>query len=225
MGILASVKHIARLRSWRENRRTAAFCIVSEANLSYIHYSHIQAYYAAWAADLLIPLLSIVLIASVISPSARKALFPPAPLAIVDYKTGGVTKPLAGVLGSTNSATGAPENQKGEAVENEASNFVTSFGAIGMNIATGKDPKVEEETKGGSTSVSIPESNSLATTMAVAKDKASGVDRPSQDKTKVPMETTMWAGIEPLMAAVIAITDTWERFAKLVFTSFMPIVC
>ena len=164
----------------------------------------------------MIPLLSIVLIAFVVSPSARKALFPPAPLAIVDYKTGGVTKPLAGVLGSTNSATGAPENQKGEAVENEASNFVTSFGAIGMNIATGKDPKVEEETKGGSTSVSIPESNSLATTMAVAKDKASGVDRPSQDKTKVPMETTMWAGIEPLMAAVIAITDTWERFAKYV---------
>lgn len=29
IGLLAAVKHIARLRSWRETRRTAAFCTVS----------------------------------------------------------------------------------------------------------------------------------------------------------------------------------------------------
>jgi hypothetical protein len=31
VGVLAAVKHVARLRSWRETRRTSAFCAVSEA--------------------------------------------------------------------------------------------------------------------------------------------------------------------------------------------------
>ena len=159
-------------------------------------------------------MLLTVLMALIVSPAMRTVLFPPAPLALVSSKTGGITKPAAGVLGSTNTATGASENVKGEAVENEASNFVTSLGAITMKIATGKDPKDDEDTEGGSTKISMPEPHSLATTVAVAKDKASGVDRPSQDKTKVPMETTMWAGIEPLMVTVTAISDTWEQFAK-----------
>jgi hypothetical protein len=29
IGVIGAVKHIARLRSWREKRRTAAFCTVS----------------------------------------------------------------------------------------------------------------------------------------------------------------------------------------------------
>ncbi|KAG7110732.1 hypothetical protein HYQ44_020309 [Verticillium longisporum] len=39
---------------------------------------------------------------------------------MVDMTTGGVAKPMAGTLGSTDAATGAPQNLKGEAVENEA---------------------------------------------------------------------------------------------------------
>jgi hypothetical protein len=33
IGLLATVKHIARLRSWRETRRTTAFCAVSTAKV------------------------------------------------------------------------------------------------------------------------------------------------------------------------------------------------
>lgn len=64
--------------------------------------------------------------------------FPPAPLALVDSKTGGVQSPKAGVLGSHDSATGAPEKHKGEAVEQEASNFVSSIGHIALSSAAGK---------------------------------------------------------------------------------------
>lgn len=31
VGVLAAIKHVARLRSWRESRRTTCFCVVSTA--------------------------------------------------------------------------------------------------------------------------------------------------------------------------------------------------
>ena len=137
-------------------------------------------------------------------------------LALVDHKTGGVAKPQAGVLGSTDSATGAPENSKGEALENEASNFVANMGAIALNIMTGKDPQGEAKTQEGSITDKLPDPDSLVSTIATAKDKASGVDKPSQDKTKVPMETAMWARTKPMMHIICVISDTWERLTKYV---------
>ena len=97
IGLMGVVKHIARLRSWNESRRTAAFAV---------------AYLVAWIFDLLVPLFSATLLALIVYPPSRDFLFPPAPLALVSTKTGGVQKPKAGVLGSTDSATGAPENYK-----------------------------------------------------------------------------------------------------------------
>lgn len=60
----------------------------------------------------------------------------------------------------------------------------------------------------------MPRPNDLATKVAVAKDKAGGVDRPSQDKTKKPMETIMWGKMRPLMHLVNNVSDAWERLAK-----------
>ena len=97
IGLMGVVKHIARLRSWNESRRTAAFAV---------------AYLVAWIFDLLVPLFSATLLALIVYPPSRDFMFPPAPLALVSTKTGGVQKPKAGVLGSTDSATGAPENYK-----------------------------------------------------------------------------------------------------------------
>ena len=94
-------KHIVRIRSWREKRRTAWFC---------------TAYFAAWMFDFIVPLLFLTLVVLIVYPPARGTMFPPAPLALVSSK-GGVQKPKSGTLGSTDSATGAPENHKGEAVE------------------------------------------------------------------------------------------------------------
>lgn len=90
--LLAAIKHVARLRSWREGRRTLCFA---------------TAYSTAWLLDLLVPLLSLTLMVLVMYPRARHILFPPAPLALVDTKSLGLKKPSAGVLGSHDSATGS----------------------------------------------------------------------------------------------------------------------
>jgi hypothetical protein len=126
IGSLALVKHIMRLRSWRETRRTTAFC---------------AAYTLAWLLDVITPLLLSTLIVLIVYPPSREVLFPPAPVALVSAKTGGVQKPKAGVLGSIDSATGAPENHKGEAVEAEASNFVNSIASVALSSASGKHPQ------------------------------------------------------------------------------------
>jgi hypothetical protein len=52
------------------------------------------------------------------------------------------------VLGSHDSATGAPENHKGEAVEKEASNFVDGIASVAVSSATGKYPQRDDEDAG-----------------------------------------------------------------------------
>ncbi|EGO55643.1 hypothetical protein NEUTE1DRAFT_46952 [Neurospora tetrasperma FGSC 2508] len=134
VGILAAVKHIARLRSWREKERTAWFAGV---------------YFVAWLFDFIMPLITGVIIALIVHPPTRELLFPPAPIALVDSKTGGVQKPWAGTVGSKDSATGAPENHKGEAVEQEADNLVHGLAELAVSSAAGKHPAgdVQDKTK------------------------------------------------------------------------------
>ncbi|KAI2627616.1 hypothetical protein GGR54DRAFT_423205 [Hypoxylon sp. NC1633] len=200
VGLLAAVKHIVRLRSWRETRRTACFC---------------TAYFVAWVLDLIVPLLTLTLITMLVYPRSREVLFPPAPLAMVDSKTGGVQKPKAGVLGSTESATGAPQNFKGEAVEQEASNFVNGFTSIVVTSATGKNPQAEPPSEDGSPDDSIPDPTRVTAAAAEAKDiAAGGKASPKHDKTKVPVETAMWTKMRPIMHGIADVSDTWERFAN-----------
>jgi hypothetical protein len=98
--------------------------------------------------DLLTPLFCLLIITLITYPPSRTLLFPPVPLSLVDAKSGSLKKPAAGVLGSHGSLTGAPEKRGGEAVEQEAHNFVSSYGVIAMSSAAGKhpeDPFHEEE--------------------------------------------------------------------------------
>lgn len=191
-------KHIVRLRSWRETRRTSWFC---------------AAYFLAWTFDLIMPLISVTLITLILHPPSRGALFPPAPLALVS-STGGVQKPKAGVLGSTDSATGAPENHKGEAVELEATNFVNGIASVAITSATGKHPQGEPP-EGDAQERSVPDPASIAVNAADAKDVTAGATpNRKHDKTKVPMETAMWTKMRPVMHGLADVTDTWERFAK-----------
>ncbi|KAH9890750.1 hypothetical protein F4778DRAFT_366447 [Xylariomycetidae sp. FL2044] len=201
IGVLATVKHVARLRSWRETRRTSLFC---------------AAYFVAWIFDFVVPLLSTTLVVLMVYPPSRGFLFPPAPIALVDSKSGGVQKPKAGVLGSHESATGAPEHHKGEAVEKEATNFFNGFTSIVVTSATGKNPqtspKPEEE---GITDGSVPDPTSVAVKAAEAKDVAAGGQPGSKhDKTKVPVENAMWSQMRPVMHGICDVSDTWERFAN-----------
>ncbi|KAH7045112.1 hypothetical protein B0J12DRAFT_711932 [Macrophomina phaseolina] len=203
IGFLGGGRQIARLRSWRETRRTAWFC---------------TAYFIAWAFDFLVPLFTATLIALIACPPSRGFLFPPAPIALVNGKTGGVQKPKAGVLGSHDSATGAPENHKGEAVEQEASNFVNGIASVTLSSVAGKNPQSDptEENGGAAPQDSVvPDPTAIATEAASAKEAAGGAKPDAQhDKTKVPMETAMWSKMRPVMHAIAEFTDTWERFGN-----------
>lgn len=201
VGLVGLGKHIARLRSWRERNRTLAFLSV---------------YFMAWAIDLLVPTIVGFLIVLIVYPPARSYCFPPAPIALIDSKTGGIKKPAAGVLGSDNSLTGAPEKHQGEAVEQEASNFVNSFTTIALSSAAGKnpaaDPQDESESKAESNS---PDPTSIAMGAVEAKQTAAG-EKPNavHDRTKEPMSAAMWSKTRPIMHGVADIADGWERFAN-----------
>ncbi|KAF1959574.1 hypothetical protein CC80DRAFT_466507 [Byssothecium circinans] len=200
IGLMGFGKHIVRLRSWRETRRTAWFC---------------TAYFIAWMFDFIMPLLSVTLIALIAYPPIRPIMFPPAPIALVSNKTGGVQKPKSGTLGSHDSATGAPENHKGEAVEQEASNFVNGIASVALSSATGKHPQGEPPSEDGEPAGSVPDPTSIAVGAADAKDKAAGgTPTKEHDKTKVPMETAMWTQMRPIMHGLADVTDGWERFAN-----------
>lgn len=202
VGLLATVKHIARLRSWRETRRTASFA---------------AAYLLAWILDLLVPLLSLTMLTLIVYPRSREILFPPAPVALVSAKSGGIQKPKSGVLGSHDSATGAPENHKGEAVEQEASNFVHGIASIALSSATGKHPNngPGDDEDDGAPGDAAPDPTSIAVGAADAKAVAAG-GKPGakHDKTKVPMETAMWTKMRPVMHGLADVVDTWERFGN-----------
>ena len=139
-------------------------------------------------------------------------MFPPAPLALVDSKTGGIQNPLAGILGSHDSVTGAPEKHRGEAVEQEAHNFVSGIGSIAMSSATGK----HEQSDPGNDKIgkSMPDPTKIAEAGADAMGAHSGVSIPGHDKTKEPMQEAMTTKMRPIMHVIGDIVDGWERFAK-----------
>ena len=119
----------------------------------------------------------------------------------------------SGVLGSHDSATGAPEKHKGEAVEQEAHNFVTGIGSIALSSAAGKhepaDPDTDDLNK------AVPDPTNVAAAGAEAKSAAAGGQpNATHDKTKQPMEQAMWTKMRPIMHVVGDIADGWERFAK-----------
>lgn len=200
IGMLAGLKHIARLRSWRESQRTGCFA---------------AAYFIAWLFDLIVPLLSAVLVALIGFPETREILFPPAPVALVDSSTGGVQKPLSGVLASRDSATGAPENHKGEAVEQEASNFVSGIASTALASAAGKHPQGNPDEDDDTAAAVVPDPSAVAHAMSDGKATAMGsMTSKVHDKTKVPLEAAIWSKMRPFMHAIGTIADTWERVAK-----------
>ena len=200
IGLLGFGKQIVRLRSWRESKRTACFC---------------TGYFIAWLLDYLVAAFAIMVITLILYQPSRALLFPPAPIALVDGKTGGVQKPKAGVLGSTDSATGAPENHKGEAVEHEASNFVNSIASVAISSASGKHPQNDPPSSESDANDSVPDPTAIAMSAGAARSKADGSGQgTAKDKSKVPMETAMWTKMRPIMHTLADVADTWERFGK-----------
>ncbi|CBQ70600.1 conserved hypothetical protein [Sporisorium reilianum SRZ2] len=180
VGVVAFIQHIARLRSWSEPRRTAGFMV---------------AYAAAWALDLLVPATLKLLLVLVVSPRARLVLFPSAPLAAIDPKTGEAKVPKAGHLGSKTSLTGAAETFEGEAVEQEASNFVGALGSVALSTAAGKSSNqgVGAGTQADSDDEDEDDSGDDETSTA-AKKSSSSVKKPKKDpEDKIPDPTNVAA--------------------------------
>ncbi|OBT45424.1 hypothetical protein VE00_04557 [Pseudogymnoascus sp. WSF 3629] len=206
VGIMTAVKHIARLRSWREQPRTLAFLAV---------------YGVAWVYNLLVPTIAAFMMVLILVPGTREIAFPPAPIALIDSSTGGVQSPAAGMLGSDDSLTGAPESHPGEAVEQEASNFVTAFSAIAISSAAGKGnqptPSLSSsaEAEESTLDAAVPDPTEAPLKATDAQTKAAGGKPGSKgDKTKEPMSAAMWAKARPIMHAISDTTDTYERLAN-----------
>ncbi|CAG8032075.1 unnamed protein product [Penicillium nalgiovense] len=176
-------------------------------------YTTVIVYALSWLLDLLVPTMLVILLALVIYPPCRSLMFPPAPIPLVNKDTGGVQKPKAGILGSDDSITGAPEKFKGEAAEQEASNLVASVASVAVGSAVGKhdqgvpdDAPLEED---------VPDAMDIVATTADAQSAAHGkVPADSHDKTRQPMKQSVMDAANSSMQMIGDITDTYEKFGN-----------
>lgn len=220
LGMAAFFKHIARIRSWKEYKRTIFFLAL---------------YSVAWLLNYPMTLLFTLLTVLLASPRGRRILFPPAPLAAISAKTGAARVPKAGHLGSE-SLTGAAESYKGEAVEQEASNVVGSVAHMAVSTAIGNDSSkvqqhVTDDDDDDDSDGAEDEKRSLAkreeeatpdpADMALAsKDAHSKVkgDKKHADNQKDhsadAVHQSVWEGAQPLLHALEDVADTWERFGN-----------
>lgn len=141
-------------------------------------------------------------------------------------KHGGVQKPPAGVLCSTDSATGAPENYKGEAVEQEASNFVSGIAGVALSSAAGKSDSTPEDSEDDRASEDkatatdpaekiAPDPTATAVGLSDVKTVTEGGKASKKhDKTKEPMQQAIFKAMGPIMFGISEVCDTWERFGK-----------
>ncbi|KAJ5935933.1 hypothetical protein N7454_005231 [Penicillium verhagenii] len=207
LGLASIVKHISRLRSWKEACRTSVFCTI---------------YFAAWLFDLLFPLGFGILILVVSSTKARNIIFPSAPRALVNTRTGGIQKPQAGLLGTNDTITGAPEKQLHEAIEEEAANFVKNL-RHNIQRAIGMHNSQQQDGDGDPLERKIPKPISKAIKAVKSAGSAPGHVTESTDQTQQPMEEIIWAGVNPESIAkfldmsphlIGELADNWERCAN-----------
>ncbi len=161
VGFAALFKHIARLRTWGEWKRSTFFCV---------------AYFLAWGLGYLETAFVALLMLLVLSDHARSVLFPAAPLAAIDAKTGKAKVPASGHLGSRDSLTGGAETYSGEAVEQEASNLIGALGTVAVSTAAGSTDNKHKVTHTGS---------QIATD---SEDSDAGADD-SDDETAIEVDT------------------------------------
>lgn len=137
----------------------------------------------------------------------------------MDKSTGGIQKPQAGVLGSEDSITGAPERFKGEAAEQEASNLVASVASVAVGSAAGKHDQGVPE--GAPLEGTVPDVMDVVANTADAQRAASGrVPSESHDKTRQPMRESVMQAANMGMQLINDATDTFEKLSKyMLFTN------
>jgi hypothetical protein len=198
IGVVGFCRHIARLRSWKEPRRTAIFC---------------AGYFIAWLFDVVIFTLSGLLIASILCPPLCRALFPgPSPVT-TDLENSANGEPR-----KQDSVTGVSERHKGEAAEREAHNLVNSVATIAMKSATGKYGQAVSE---DADKVAEPES------LEDVVNTADVLDESVTTETQKPMKRKVANATDEIMRTMNELTDTYEKFCNLLsptppFITFTP---
>ncbi|PWN32647.1 uncharacterized protein FA14DRAFT_161993 [Meira miltonrushii] len=212
LSLAGFVKHIARVRSWKETKRTAAFFV---------------GFLIVWILNIVMPALFAFIAILLGSPKARSFMFPHAPLAAISAKTGEAKVPTAGHLGS-DSLTGAAESYKGEAVEQEASNVVGSVAHLAVSTAIGNDStKVqnhdvpddddESDQDDGQEKTGIDPGATVTLSGKKAQIKASGgkqADAKQEDASADPVKQSIWVTTQPILHGLEDAADTWERFGN-----------
>lgn len=111
----------------------------------------------------------------------------------------------------------AAEAHKGEAVENEASNFVNGIASVAIASAVGKAPESDTDQSAKQTKVdaALPDPTAITTATAESKSKADG-DLPTaaHNKAKDPVIDSMWKAMRPAMRGIEDFCDNYERLAK-----------
>ncbi|KAJ6138913.1 hypothetical protein N7471_005399 [Penicillium samsonianum] len=189
VGVTELFRHISRLRSWKEPVRTTMFC---------------AGYFVAWAVDLLVPTILGTVVALIMVPPVRLLLFPG--LAKTDGPQGSTSTEEQ--VHSEDSLTGAPENHKGEAAEQEAKNLVDSFANVAMESAAARYGQTVTEDS--------PDRPALIESLEAA-EAAAGTptgDSP-EDKTKKPMKKKVSHATDNVMRILSDITDIYEKFANI----------
>ncbi|KAF7182921.1 hypothetical protein CNMCM7691_002665 [Aspergillus felis] len=198
IGMVGFCSHIARLRSWKEPRRTAIFC---------------AGYFIAWLFDVVIFTLSGLLIALVLCPPLRQVLFPgPSPAST------GSENPADGEPRKQDSITGTSERHKGEAAEREAHNLVNSVATIAMKSATSKYGQAVSE---DAEKVAEPES------LEDVVDTADALDESVTAETQKPMKRKVASATDEIMRTMNGLTDIYEKFCNLLsptppFVTYVP---
>ncbi|KAI9732272.1 MAG: hypothetical protein M1818_007591 [Claussenomyces sp. TS43310] len=208
LGLASFGKQMSRLRSWKETRRTTIFCLT---------------YLTAWLCDLLVPLVLGTLMVITASESTRNILFPPAPRALVNISTGGLQKPQAGQLGTSDTLTGAPEKQQGEAAEEEAANFVDNVRHLVMRAVGMHQNENEEEGDPLEGKVPKPLRKAIKSVKAAGSAPGHATADSGNDQTQQPMEEVLWTKAKPKFIwpviksaphAIGEIVENWERCAN-----------
>ncbi|KAH9912210.1 uncharacterized protein B0H18DRAFT_1055051 [Fomitopsis serialis] len=196
-------KHIARVRSWNEPRRTTGFCVV-------------RIYCVSSLLPATLVRLTGLLRRVVEQPPRRAHLHDLIVLILHPPSASGSSRPRPRRRQRHQRQLQA---HKGEAVEQEANNFVSGVGSFALATATGQQdvPTRSSRSRKRRTAVYGRDADpmQIAGATADAKHVAHGARTDGKhDATKKHVESAMWEKARPVMRALADLVDTWERFGN-----------
>jgi len=112
--------------------------------------------------------------------------------------------------------TGASEAHKGEAVENEATNFVNGIASVATATAIGKAPEKDYDQSSKKTKLdsAIPDPTDVIISGGEAQNKAAGGQDKHLQRAKDPVVDSIWKAMRPAMRGLEDACDNYERLAN-----------